>query len=217
MCPISLISLELAHDWHGASWAAHTQLEFQHRAKAEPSRPGPFCSGSRPRSWCFLLPSVPLHSSLSLSYLPPFLCHPLSVSGAEVVPGCLVLFILSASISLYPSLAPQPYSADRSSPTLCFRKSPQANPMLMAVERHSLALQGFIKPSDEWFLDLSLCILPKLNPGSDFPSLRHKDLKNFPGLKYLLKGWETVGDWAAMFMALREASSSEERVFLATP
>lgn len=164
----------------------HTQLEFQHRAKAEPSRPGPFCSGSRPRSRCFLFPLC-LSTLLSLSYLPPFLCHPLSVSGAEVVPGCLVLFIFSASISLHPSLAPHPCSAGRSSPTLpiAFRKSPQANPVLTAVERHSLALQGFIKPSDERFLDLSLCILPKLNPGSDFPSLRHKDLKIFPGLKYL--------------------------------
>lgn len=82
----------------------------------------------------------------------------------------------------------------------------------MAVERHSLALQGFIKPSDERFLDLSLCILPKLNPGSDFPSIRHKDFKILTLLSDL-QGWERGGDWVALFKALKEASSSVQESF----
>lgn len=50
----------------------HTQLEFQHRAKAEPSRLGPSCSNWRARRSHF--PSILPHPSLSpichLSWLP---------------------------------------------------------------------------------------------------------------------------------------------------
>lgn len=92
---------------------------------------------------------------------------------------------------------------------MAFRKSPQANPVLMAVERHSLALQGFIKPSDEQFLDLSLCILPKLKPGSDVPSIRHKDFKILTALSDI-QGWERL---PVLFRALEEASSSLEESF----
>lgn len=92
------------------------------------------------------------------------------------------MFLLPpASTSLHPCLAPQPCSVDMSSP---LEKVPKYT-LCMAVERHSLALQAFIMTSDEWLLDPSPCILPNLNPGSAFLSVRYREFQIFTGLKYL--------------------------------
>lgn len=60
----------------------------------------------------------------------------------------------------------------------------------MAVERHSLALQAFIKLLDEWLLDLSPCILPNLNLGSAFFFYKVQGLSN----SYKPEGSLRLGD-----------------------
>lgn len=144
-----------AWSWHmtGMERAGlHTQLEFQHRAKAELSRLGPSCSNWRTRSWCFHFPSIPPHPSLSP------ICH-LSWLLSSCFWGRDGSWMLCAPRFIcfhfpLPCLAPQPCSVDMSPP---LEKAPKQT-LCMAVERHSPALQAFIKPSDEWVLDLSPCI-----------------------------------------------------------
>lgn len=143
-----------AWSWHMTGMEPaelHTQLEFQHRAKAEPSRPGPSCSHWRPSSLCSPFPFVPPHPSLSFPSA-TFLVPPSSCFGGRDYTWMFFPF----PFICFHFPPPKP----RSSVLLCgheplpspiFRKSPQANPALMAVKRHSLALQGFIKPLDEWF------------------------------------------------------------------